>query len=313
MYVTQLPRNQNAHKQQNRKPDAERQGARHVAGFAFAVGAVFHHEKKRGTQAGDDGHKSQCYKISHEPDYLRMTSPLQSPRFWLVTLAALLVAGTTFALGQWQLGRAAQKEAIEAAIASQRTLPTLDAAALAAAKTPADVVHRQASLKGVWRAEHTVFLDNRPMNGKTGFWVVTPLLLEGSTQVVLVQRGWVPRDFADRTRLPEIATPIGPVTVQGRIAPPPSKLYEFKGAESGRIRQNLDVSAFTLQTGLPLLAVSLVQTGPASEGLLRDWAAPSLGVDKHYGYAFQWFGLCSLVVVLYVWFQLILPLRTQRH
>jgi len=29
------------------------------------------------------------------------------------------------------------------------------------------------------------------------------------------------------------------------------------------------------------------------------------GVDKHYGYAFQWFGLCGLMALLYVWFQIV--------
>ena len=153
----------------------------------------------------------------------------------------------------------------------------------------------------------------RSMNGQTGFFVVTPLALEGGAQVVLVQRGWVQRDFTSRTRLPDIVTPTGLVTVQGRIAPPPSKLYEFKGVESGRIRQNLDVSAFASETSLSLSSVSLIQTGAVSEGLLRDWAAPNLGVEKHHGYAFQWFALCALTTGLYVWFQLIHPLRLKNR
>ena len=237
-------------------------------------------------------------------------SALNSPRFWLITLAALLLVGTSFSLGQWQLRRAAQKEALQTAIESRGALSMLDARALAAAQNPAELLHRQASLTGVWRDQHTVYLDNRPMGGKSGFVVVTPLLLDGSTQVILVQRGWVQRDFTDRARLPVIATPAGRVIVHGRIALAPSRLYEFKGGETDRIRQNIDIPAFRTQTGLPLLDVSLLQTGPASEGLLRDWAAPNLGVDKHYGYAFQWFALCSLVLGLYAWFQLILPLRS---
>ncbi|MEO7888343.1 MAG: SURF1 family protein [Polaromonas sp.] len=239
-----------------------------------------------------------------------MKRTLHSPRFWLLTLAAVAVAATTFSLGQWQLRRAAQKEALQAAIEAQGRLTMLDARTLLAAKDLSADIHRPAALTGSWRAEHTVYLDNRPMSGKTGFVVVTPLVLEGSSQAILVQRGWVPRNFADRTALPEISTPAGLVTVQGRIAPPPSRLYEFTGVESGRIRQNLDLPAFRAQTGLPLMDVSLLQTGAANEGLLREWAAPNLGVDKHYGYAFQWFGLCALVVLLYGWFQLLLPLRT---
>ena len=239
-----------------------------------------------------------------------MTSALHSRRFWILTLAALLVAGGTFSLGQWQLRRAAQKEAVQAAIDDKNSLPALDGRALSATKNIADEIYRQAVFQGVWQAAHTVYLDNRPMNGRSGFWVMTPLMLQGTGQVILVQRGWAPRDFADRSRLPPVLTPAGMVTVQGRIAPPPSKLYEFKGADAGPIRQNLDLAAFRLETGLPLIEqVSLLQTGAPSEGLLREWAAPNLGVDKHYGYAFQWFGLCLLVVILYVWYQIILPFR----
>ena len=239
-----------------------------------------------------------------------MTSALHSRRFWILTLAALLVAGGTFSLGQWQLRRAAQKEAVQAAIDDKNSLPALDGRALSATKNIADEIYRQAVFQGIWQAAHTVYLDNRPMNGRSGFWVMTPLTLQGTGQVILVQRGWAPRDFADRSRLPPVLTPAGVVTVQGRIAPPPSKLYEFKGADAGPIRQNLDLAAFRLETGLPLIEqVSLLQTGAPSEGLLREWAAPNLGVDKHYGYAFQWFGLCLLVVILYVWYQIILPFR----
>lgn len=242
-----------------------------------------------------------------------MTAASSRLRFWLVTAAALLVAAGTFSLGQWQLRRAAQKETLQAAIESQARQPDLDARSLMALHGTLDAVHRQATLRGVWRAENTVFLDNRPMAGKTGFVVVTPLALEGSSQVMLVERGWVPRNFTDRTSLPVISTPPGLVVVHGRIAPPPSKLYEFKGVESGRIRQNIDLPAFGSEIGVPLLGVSLLQTGAADEGLLRDWAAPNLGVDKHYGYAFQWFGLCALVVILYFWFQVISPLRFNRR
>ncbi len=242
-----------------------------------------------------------------------MTPVLHRRRFWLVTAAALIVAAGTLSLGQWQLRRAAQKEALQMAITSQSSLSRLDNASFDATKNLSEVIHRKAQLRGVWQADHTVFLDNRPMGGQTGFFVVTPLALEGSAQVLLVQRGWVLRDFNNRTRLPAIPTPPGTVTVQGRIAPPPSKLYEFKGVESGRIRQNLDISAFASETSLPLLPVSLLQTGAASEGLLRDWAAPNLGVERHYGYAFQWFALCALTTGLYVWFQLIQPLRVKNR
>jgi len=242
-----------------------------------------------------------------------MTSRLQNYRFWVLTLAAVLMAGLSLSLGQWQLRRAIQKEALQAAIDSQKRLPAIDNRSLSDAKNIADMMHRQAVLHGTWQDAHTVYLDNRPMGGKSGFWVVTPLALEGSGQSILVQRGWVPRDFNDRTRLPAVQTPPGLVSVSGRMAPPPSKLYAFDGVESGRIRQNIDVAAFRAEIAAPLFPASLLQTGAASEGMLRDWPAPATGVDKHYGYAFQWFSLCALIVGLYVWFQWVLPCRKMRH
>jgi surfeit locus 1 family protein len=71
------------------------------------------------------------------------------------------------------------------------------------------------------------------------------------------------------------------------------------------IRQNLDLARFREETGLPLAGLSIQQAGAASDGLARDWPQINAGVDKHYGYAFQWFGLCALMAILYVWFQIV--------
>ena len=110
--------------------------------------------------------------------------------------------------------------------------------------------------------------------------------------------------------------------IGARIAPSPAHLLELgkesppPAAASGSspIRQNLDLEAFRAETKLPLRTdVSLQQSGPASEGLQRDWPAPALGLERHYGYAFQWFGLSALVVILYVWFQFITPIRRSRR
>lgn len=226
-------------------------------------------------------------------------------KFWLITLVALLAIAATLALGRWQLSRAAQKEALQASIDARATLPKMDGQALALLADPASALHREVTLRGRWIAQRTVFLDNRQMNSKPGLYVVTPMQLEGGAFVVLVQRGWFPRNFVDRTSVPEVGAPTGVVEIQGRIAPPPSKLYEFAGPDMGRIRQNLDMARFRAETGLPLLAVTVQQTGVASDGLLREWPLAGTGVEKNYGYAFQWFGLSGLVAILYVWFQIV--------
>ncbi len=230
----------------------------------------------------------------------------------VLLIAALVGAAITARLGWWQLDRAAQKEAIQRSLDERRALPVLpQAQAPERADAVPAVQDRLVQLQGRWLAEHQVLLDNRPMVGRTGFYVVMPLLLDDGSAVV-VQRGWLPRHATERTRIAPFETAGGPVQVQGRIAPALARLYEFEAAASGPIRQNLDLAPYAQQTQLRLRPWVLVQQDPApADGLLRQWAAPAAGVHTHYGYAFQWFSLSALILGLYVWFQLIRPHRSR--
>ena len=233
-------------------------------------------------------------------------------RFWIVTVATAFTMAVTASLGLWQLDRAAQNLAMQAQINERSGLPAWTNADLLGAEDPKAGVHRPVALLGEWVPQASVFLDNRQMNTRVGFFLVTPLRLAGGDGVVLVQRGWVARDFTDRGRVPAIATPPGPVRVQGRLAPPPGRLYELGEAGTGPIRQNIDLAAFARETGLPLLDVSVQQSGEASDGLLREWPRVALDVSKHHGYAFQWFALCALAGILDVWFQILSPRRKRK-
>jgi surfeit locus 1 family protein len=233
-----------------------------------------------------------------------------------VLLAAVVGIAITANLGAWQLRRAAQKIAQQQALEARAHLPAIDNRALAAAPLEAEQQrYRATRLHGRWIAERTVFLDNRQMDGRVGFVVVTPLRLEGRGAAVVVERGFVLRDANDRTRLPAIATPAVDVEVVGHIAPPPARLFDFAGAASGPIRQNLDLSAFAADAGLTLLPLAVQQAATAAtagDGLVRHWQRPAVDVDKHYGYAFQWFALAALMASLYVWFQLVRPRLRRR-
>jgi len=299
--VAHFPGEENAGKQRNGEAHPQGECIRHFFGFLRSRCTTAHHEKQGGTQAAENGHKGNDYKVRHGQDYL------VNARFkWVVlTFATVVAIGITLSLGGWQLSRAAQKQALQAAVLAQGSKPVLDGVALQSAADPLGLVHQRVRLTGTWVPGATVLLDNRPMDGRVGFFAMTPLLLQGSKAAILVQRGWVPRNFEDRTRLPRLETPAGVVEIEGRIAPPPAKLYELGGASGGAIRQNLDLAQFRTETGLALMAVTLQQTGAPSEGLLRDWAAAHVGVDRHYGYAFQWFGLAALIAVLYFWFQIV--------
>ncbi len=228
-------------------------------------------------------------------------------------LAALLMCALTARLGFWQLDRAAQKTALQQALTEQRQKPVLQLADISTEPAAlAQQVHRSVELQGHWLPEHTVYLDNRQMNGRAGFFALTPLMLADGT-AVLVQRGWFARDLLDRTRIVAPPAPAGPQQVRGRIALSPSRLFEFEGVAGGVIRQNLEVAAFREETQLPLRLLTVVQEDAPgavpTDGLLRQWAQPSLGVDKHHGYAAQWFALSALTAGLWLWFQVLKPRR----
>lgn len=240
--------------------------------------------------------------------------PFWSLRFLLLSAVSLALALTTASLGFWQLSRAQYKLAQHGAMLDRLQLaPWSGRELLQALADDRDIAHAQAfhplQLRGHWVKNATLYLDNRQMKGRPGFYVFTPFELSGSGAVVAVQRGWAPRNFDERTRLPEVAQPEGEVELEGRIGGEPGRLFEFSqaaaGAEVSPIRQNLTVAAYAEEFSLDLLPLTVVQTGPASDGLQRDWPPPDSGVDTNYGYAFQWFGLCALVTILYVWFQIL--------
>ncbi|MDH4390105.1 MAG: SURF1 family protein [Aquabacterium sp.] len=239
----------------------------------------------------------------------------------LVLVVAVLAALATARLGWWQLDRAQQKLDLQARITARGSLAPLPQADLPRTiAAAADQHYRPVQLRGRWLQQHTLYLDNRQMNARQGFFVVTPLLL-GPGDAVLVQRGWMPRDFNDRARLQPLPDQPGEVLVTGRLAPPPSKLLDLAGAEQGPIRQNLDLVALSAEMGLGLRPLSVQQTrpterlpadgqpgiAPSDDRLLRAWPAVALDVGKHHGYAFQWFSLSALVIGLTLWFQFLRP------
>jgi len=237
------------------------------------------------------------------------------PAGWLVWLGVVVAMAATARLGVWQLDRAAQKTAIEQAWRTRAQLEPLAAQQLP--HEPADVaasLHRRIVVEGRWLPRHTLFLDNRTHHGVAGFVVVTPLLIAPG-DAVLVQRGWAPRDAADRTRLPAAPLAEGDVRIEARIATWPSaRLALSSAAEQGPIRQNLDPAQQAREVGTTLRPLSLLQLSApeVSDALQRDWPAPPQDVWKHQGYALQWFGLCALIAGLALWYGWIAPRRGQR-
>ena len=223
--------------------------------------------------------------------------------WWLLTILTIVAVILTASLGVWQLNRAAQKQTLKNNIeVKAKQAPLQDLAWLNQAFEQNE--HRTVKVKGFWLAEKTVFLENRQMQGKPGFFVITPLILSQTqpAQIIMVQRGWVQRNFLKRDELPPITTTKQEVEIIARIAHWPSRLYEFDKAETGKIRQNIEFEAFQKELPNTLINSSLIQIGLDSEGLQRQWDFNFIKVDMHYGYAFQWFSFSVIILGLYLTF-----------
>jgi surfeit locus 1 family protein len=120
-----------------------------------------------------------------------------------------------------------------------------------------------------------------------------------------VARGWLPRHSAERERLPPFDTPAGTVTVEGVAKASLGHIMQLGTAppiKPGAIVQNVGLEEFGAASGLALQPFFIEQAGAAAPGdmLVRDWPAPNLGVEKHQGYAFQWYALAVMALLFFV-------------
>ena len=215
---------------------------------------------------------------------------------WPLLAAALGIAAAV-ALGNWQMGRAAQKREAQVRLQAQAAQPPINisGAELAAA----DIDLRRVEARGIFDPRYTVFIDNRMHRGVPGYHVVMPLRIEGSERYVLVNRGWVPRT-ADRSELPRIATPGGSVTVGGIAIVPRQRTLELSAqVMEGPIWQNLTIERYRAARPLAIQPFMIQQESAAEDGLVREWEPPNFGIEKHYGYAFQWYALAATILAFY--------------
>ncbi len=218
-------------------------------------------------------------------------------------VATVLLVALGVALGQWQDRRAAYKTGLQQLMAERGAqAPLVLGPALLAAES---VELRPVSVRGEFVPGWPLFLDNRPQNGKAGFYLLMPLKISGSDTHVLVARGWLPRYTGQHDRLPPFDTPGGTVTVKGLAKASMGRVMQLGEAspvKPNAILQNLDPAQFAQASKLTVQPFLIEQSAPATpaDSMARDWPAPALGVEKHQGYAFQWYALAVMALLFFV-------------
>jgi surfeit locus 1 family protein len=220
------------------------------------------------------------------------------------SLVTLLLLPILLSLGFWQLRRAHEKEALQAAFQAAVNAAYVPVASLDPAAPEAQ--YRGVIAPGRYDADHQILLDNQVQDGQPGYQVFTPLRLTGQTQAILVGRGWVPLG-PSRQQLPDLQVTTTAVTVKGRLSQPPSpglRLAEPAGTTYSwpHVVQYVDYQRLAEALGYPLAPVVLLLDPAAENGYLRDWRPQfgGFGPERHWGYALQWFSLAAALVVIYI-------------
>lgn len=219
----------------------------------------------------------------------------------LPLLATAILCAIGISLGNWQTRRAEEKEAIAALMQEQlRRAPVVLSTAQEFSQLQA---FQKVKLRGQFVRDWPLYLDNRPLYGVAGFYVLMPFKIDGSKQSVLVARGWLQRNPVERTKIPTLLTDQGLVEIEGVVRDQLDRTMQLGKQEilkSASIVQSVPFDDLRKQTGLLIVDKVLEQTSNAGDGLIRDWPKPSAGSDKHRAYAFQWYGLALMAAIFFV-------------
>jgi surfeit locus 1 family protein len=226
-----------------------------------------------------------------------------APPAWGVALA--VVAAVAFvSLGNWQLGRAHEKQALLAEFEAG-TRETVDADGRAFDELAR---YQHVRINGSYDPARQLLIDNMPspVDGRAGYRVLTPLHRADGRGWVLVDRGWVPLG-ATRADLPEVVVDGGPREVAGVLdALPVPGLRAGPAAAPGdrrwpRVLLFPTVADVESALGVTVESRIILLDAAAPDGFERKWRpALGFGPERHLGYAIQWFAFALVAAVLFI-------------
>ncbi|MFG2823107.1 SURF1 family protein [Kitasatospora sp. NPDC048365] len=239
---------------------------------------------------------------------------LLTPRWLGGTVVALAAIVVCLLLGSWQLGRfedrvdSHQDTSRAAASASTAAAQPLSRVLEGpAARVGTDTVGRPVTATGRFDASHQLLVPNRTVDGRQGFYVLTPLTTSDGRAVAVV-RGWAPGAAAGAA-VP--AVPDGEVTVVGRLQAPENS--GSGGAVAGGLPSGQlgTISPATLVNVMPYAVYDgWVAADAAPAGLTAVPTVQPQGGDglslrafQNLGYTLEWFVFAGFVV--FMWWRLV--------
>ena len=204
----------------------------------------------------------------------------------IALLAMSLVAAAVCArLGLWQIDRLHERRARNAEAAARFAAPPLNLPPIPAEMTRFSRVR----VTGVFDFTREVVLAGRSRTGAPGVHVATPLILEGSSDVLLVVRGWV---YSPDAATVELASwrERDSATVEGYLVGFDVDSTRSDSATS-RVVRRLVRPSLENRLGARLLPYYVIMTdgGASGDSVPRRLEVPVLDEGPHLSYSVQWF------------------------
>ncbi len=218
----------------------------------------------------------------------------------------LILVGLLCSLGTWQLRRAEEKkqylqEQKQAQQEKRMILNSYDNIDLKSLE------YKKVVVTGQYDLSHQFLIDNQIKKGRPGYFVMTPLILDGQNRSILINRGWIPMN-KDRTVKPDITIDKRIITLTGRVNHFPVVGIKLAGADIPTdnwpaVVQVVNAEILSKRLGYPLLDFQIELDADMPDGYERSWRdRVIMPPEKHVAYAVQWFALAITLSILFVWY-----------
>jgi surfeit locus 1 family protein len=221
----------------------------------------------------------------------------------LIGLHLFAVAAVVFCIfmGLWQLGVYDSRQEHEQA--DRHDVPRV---ALSELWGPDDsfesrLNNRPVTVEGTFApADKQVWVRGKQQDGRTGSWLLAPVLVDGDDHALLVVRGWSPAV----TEFP--AVPAGTVTLEATLQPGEAggEAYDPDRREIGSVR----IPALTNELPYDLYSGFAISTSAEASGGLELATPPAPGISwtvglRNLAYAVQWWVFGAFA--LFMWWRMV--------
>ena len=213
--------------------------------------------------------------------------------------AVLIVATIAFlaSLGLWQLDRANEKRAIEASIQKANT-GTIEL--ISDENRLLEKEYYQVRLKGQYLSKKQFIYDNQIVDQVSGYYGLTPFKLENQSGAIVINRGFIPWN-GDRKKLADISIDKTKSDIKVQISKP-IKRIELKSSEIGNnfpvLIQAVDLVKMSELAGIDFSSMVGLLDASMDDGFVRKWEPYTGSIEKHIGYAVQWFLMAIVLGII---------------